>query len=165
MPGTVCASQTVPGRTSLQTPLVAYNPAQSPMTFSAGAKLGTYEIVGPPGARGMGEVYRARDSRLKREVPVWAPDGRRIVFTSQRDKRDKVVFVFNFFDELRRIAPVGRKLFQNSIQSIGKFVEDAVESGTYFTHQLAEFLARLFVPLLRCSVFVFVLVEAAALTF
>ena len=40
------------------------------MTFSTGTKLGTYEIVGPLGAGGMGEVYRARDSRLKREVAI-----------------------------------------------------------------------------------------------
>src|SRR5438477_7895699 len=40
------------------------------MTFSAGTKLGTYEIVRPLGAGGMGEVYRARDSKLKREIAI-----------------------------------------------------------------------------------------------
>ncbi len=40
------------------------------MTLSAGTKLGPYEIVVPIGAGGMGEVYRARDERLKREVAV-----------------------------------------------------------------------------------------------
>jgi len=40
------------------------------MTFSKGAKLGTYEIVGDLGAGGMGEVYRARDLKLKREVAI-----------------------------------------------------------------------------------------------
>jgi Tol biopolymer transport system component len=40
------------------------------MTLSAGARLGPYEIVSPLGAGGMGEVYRARDTRLKREVAV-----------------------------------------------------------------------------------------------
>src|SRR5271166_385678 len=40
------------------------------MAFSAGTKLGPYEIVGPLGAGGMGEVYRARDSRLGREVAI-----------------------------------------------------------------------------------------------
>ena len=40
------------------------------MTLAAGARLGTYEIVGPLGSGGMGEVYRARDSRLDREVAI-----------------------------------------------------------------------------------------------
>ena len=40
------------------------------MTLNAGTKLGNYEIVGSLGAGGMGEVYRARDSKLKREVAI-----------------------------------------------------------------------------------------------
>src|SRR6202162_4395189 len=40
------------------------------MTLSAGTRLGPYEIVAPLGAGGMGEVYRARDSKLKREVAI-----------------------------------------------------------------------------------------------
>ena len=53
-----------------------------------GARLGVYEIVLPIGAGGMGEVYRARDGRLN---------------------RDHVTFIFNFLDELRRIAPAAKK--------------------------------------------------------
>ena len=40
------------------------------MTLSAGTRLGPYEIVAPLGAGGMGEVYRARDPRLSREVAI-----------------------------------------------------------------------------------------------
>ncbi len=40
------------------------------MTLSAGTKLGPYEIVSPLGAGGMGEVYRARDTRLDRTVAI-----------------------------------------------------------------------------------------------
>ena len=40
------------------------------MTFTTGSRLGPYEVVAPIGAGGMGEVYRARDTRLGREVAV-----------------------------------------------------------------------------------------------
>src|SRR5262244_339174 len=40
------------------------------MSFASGTKLGPYEITAPIGAGGMGEVYRARDTRLGRDVAV-----------------------------------------------------------------------------------------------
>src|SRR5205809_6157855 len=40
------------------------------MALTSGTRLGPYEIVSPLGAGGMGEVYRARDTRLDREVAV-----------------------------------------------------------------------------------------------
>ena len=40
------------------------------MTIAAGTRLGAYEILGLLGAGGMGEVYRAKDPRLNREVAV-----------------------------------------------------------------------------------------------
>jgi serine/threonine protein kinase len=40
------------------------------MAVSAGRRLGSYEIVSAIGAGGMGEVYRARDTKLKREVAL-----------------------------------------------------------------------------------------------
>jgi len=40
------------------------------MTLPAGTKIDGYEVLGPLGAGGMGEVYRARDSALKRDVAI-----------------------------------------------------------------------------------------------
>src|ERR1700756_5950471 len=40
------------------------------MPLSAGDKLGPYEILSSIGAGGMGQVYRARDARLNRDVAI-----------------------------------------------------------------------------------------------
>src|SRR6516164_1081448 len=53
------------------------------MPLVSGTKLGPYEIVSPLGVGGMGEVYRAHDSRLDREVAIKVlPDS----LTSDRDR-------------------------------------------------------------------------------
>jgi len=40
------------------------------MTLSSGTRLGPYEIMAPIGAGGMGEVYKAKDTRLDRSVAI-----------------------------------------------------------------------------------------------
>ncbi len=46
-----------------------YN-ARAPMPLTSGTRLGPYEIVAAIGAGGMGEVYRARDTKLNRDVAL-----------------------------------------------------------------------------------------------
>jgi serine/threonine protein kinase len=40
------------------------------VSLKAGSRLGPYAVLAPLGAGGMGEVYRARDARLSREVAI-----------------------------------------------------------------------------------------------
>ena len=56
------------------------------MTLTAGTRLGPYEIIAPLGAGGMGEVYRAKDTRLGREVAIKVLPAR---FSSSPELRER----------------------------------------------------------------------------
>jgi len=62
------------------------------VSLSTGDKLGPYEILAPIGAGGMGEVYRARDPRLGREVAIKVSTSQ---FTERFDREARAVAALN----------------------------------------------------------------------
>src|SRR6204780_5808394 len=62
------------------------------MPLSPGDKLGPYEILTPIGAGGMGEVYRARDLRLKRDVAIKVSAAQ---FTERFDREAQAIASLN----------------------------------------------------------------------
>ena len=64
-----------------------YNPRDSSLPLQPGSRLGPYEILSLVGAGGMGEVYKARDTRLDRIVAV-------------------KIFVQNWLEEVKARVPV-----------------------------------------------------------
>src|SRR5512144_2503456 len=65
------------------------------MPLSPGSRLGPYEVLSPLGEGGMGEVYRARDPRLGREVAIKVLPS---AFSSDRDRLQR------FEQEARAVA-------------------------------------------------------------
>ena len=62
------------------------------MTLATGTRLGPYEILAPLGAGGMGEVYRARDPRLGREVAIKVSSAQ---FTERFEREARAVAALN----------------------------------------------------------------------
>lgn len=56
----------------------------TPAPLGPGTRLGTFEITARLGAGGMGEVWRARDTRLQREVAIKVPPATSIRLMAKR---------------------------------------------------------------------------------
>jgi serine/threonine protein kinase len=59
------------------------------MSIASGKKLGPYEIISPLGAGGMGEVYRARDTRLDRDVAIKVLSGHFVSTPSLKERFER----------------------------------------------------------------------------
>ena len=95
---------------------LAYTPPNPLGPFQSGARLGPYEIVAPLGAGGMGEVYRAHDSSLNRDVAI------KVLLASVADDPDRLA-------RFRREAQVLASLNHPNIAHIHGLEEFPVDGG------------------------------------
>jgi serine/threonine protein kinase len=115
-------------------------PLSTARVLSAGVKLGNFEIVGLLGRGGMGEVWRARDPRLKREVAIKVLPA---LFASDRDRGAR-------FEREARAASALNHPNIVTVYDVGQedrasfIVSELVEGET-----LAEAIKRRLLPLRR----------------
>ena len=117
------------------------------MTLAAGTKLGSYEILAPLGAGGMGEVYRARDTRLGREVAVKVlpadraadPDRRR---RFEQEARSASALNHPNILTIHEVGSEGETTFIAMELVEGRTVRELVASGPVPTKKLLDVAAQ-----------------------
>jgi len=118
------------------------------MPLNAGEKLGPYEIVAPLGAGGMGEVYRAKDTKLDREVAIkvlpeaLAHDPARLV---RFEREAKVLASLNHPNIAQIYGLEDRALVMELVpgETLGSLIKPGplpVETALNYARQIAEAL-------------------------
>jgi hypothetical protein len=103
------------------------------MSLTGGTRLGSYEILAPIGAGGMGEVYRARDTKLERDVAIkilpeaLAHDPERL---ARFEREAKVLASLNHPNIAAIYAVEDRALIMELVEGLREpLVRDFIESG------------------------------------
>ena len=134
------------------------------MSISPGSRLGPYEILAPIGAGGMGEVYRARDTRLGRDVAVkvlpasFSQDADRLRRFEQEARAAAEAQLRNTPDDANTHALLGLALTflgdRHKAEAVREgergvalvpVAKDAYD-GPYYQHQLARIYIRVNEP-------------------
>src|SRR5690348_1157694 len=93
------------------------------MAIASGVRLGPYEIVAPAGSGGMGDVYRARDVRLDRDVAVKTLKG---PFTERFEREARAISALNH-PNICTLHDVGQ--YEGSGYLVMEFIEGTPIAG------------------------------------
>ena len=122
-------------------------PGRGPSTLSSGSKFGAYQILSPLGAGGMGEVYRARDSRLGREVAIKVlpgnvcPDKKRIE-RFQQEARSASALNHPNIVTIYELGEVGKTCYIAMELVDGVAVRDLLAAGSIPLAKVIEIAAQ-----------------------
>ena len=117
------------------------------MTLAAGTKLGSYEILAPLGAGGMGEVYRARDTRLGREVAIKVLPAERAADPDRRRRFEQEARSASALNHpniltIHEVGTEGETTFIAMELVEGRTVRELVASGPVPTKKLLDVAAQ-----------------------
>jgi hypothetical protein len=125
-----------------------YNSQRSLMSTLIGAHLGPYEITSPIGAGGMGEVYRARDTRLAREVAIkvlpaaLATDAESLA-RFEREARSVAALNHTNILAIHDIGQEGSVVYVVTELLEGSTLRDRLASGPVPPHRAVEVLVQI----------------------
>src|ERR1700690_48276 len=114
------------------------------MALAAGTRLGPYEILGRIGAGGMGEVYRARDTKLDRDVAIkilpdsLAQDAERLI---RFEREAKVLASLNHPNIAHIYGVEERALVMELVEGGTLKGPLPVETALHYARQIADALA------------------------